>query len=433
MTGGHDELEAIRLIARTRKTHDLAALCGEMQIIAAASTYSERAAIYLLTPDRTKLAMATTPYGYEGDLAEKHRMAPLDSPILGEVIRKLIPLVFSASSLPDAYREASVRAGFVEYAVVPLHSDGVLTGTLNLARTRSEPYAKDIVQLALTLGDQISVQIERARLYLAEKERSESLARVNADLLRSYEELASAQTELIRQERRASLGELAVLVAHEVRNPLGVMFNVAAELRKIPAVPPSASLLVGILEEEAARLERIVHAFLDFGHPITPTFKRVSVRNVVDTAIELTTRALSITAATWHVEVETGASELEADEHLLGQALVSLLTNAAESQSLRGTIYVRARCSGNGGNERLLLSVEDEGTAVDPRILDRVFDPFFTTKASGTGLGLAIVKRNADAHGGEVTIAPGRSKGTIVTMSVPIVAQSSKAGGITAS
>ena len=412
-----DEIEAIRLIARTRKTDDLAALCAEMQVIAAASTNSERAAIYLLGPDRNRLVMATTPHGYDGDLAEKHRVASLDTPIMGEVIRTLSPLVFSAKSLPEAFREPSIRAGFVEYAVVPLHSDGVLTGTLNLARARAEPYAKDVVQVALTLADQISVQIERARLYLAEKERSESLARANADLVRSYQQLASAQSELIRRERLASLGELAMLVAHEVRNPLGVMFNVAAELRKIPAVPPNASELVGILEEEAARLERIVHAFLDFGRPITPTFKRVSVRNVIDTAIELTTRALSITATTWDVEVESAASEVEADEHLLRQALVSLLTNAAESQSPAGTIHVRARCSG----ARLLLSVEDEGSAVDPSILDRVFDPFFTTKASGTGLGLAIVKRNADAHGGEVTIASGRSRGTIVTMSVPMV------------
>ena len=413
-----DELEAIRAIARTRKSHDLVALCEEMQLIAARTTSSERAAIYLVDAEAKSLVMAATPHGYDGALAAQHRKVPLDGPILGEVIRTLQPKVFSASALPEAYREPSIRAGFVEYAVVPLHSDGALTGTLNLARTRSEPYAASIVNLALTLGDQISVQIERARLYLAEKERAQKLAALNQDLTRSYEELARAQTELIRQERRASLGELAVLVAHEVRNPLGVIFNVATQLRKLPQVPEGAAELVEILEEEAARLDRIVRAFLDFGRPVSPSFKKIAVRDVIETAIELTTRALA-TSVSYHVHVAGNDMTVEGDEHLLLQALVSLLTNAAEAQGLAGDVHVRATHRRDGGGDRVLISVEDEGVAVDPQIVERVFDPFFTTKASGTGLGLAIVKRNAEAHAGTVTIAARKPKGTTVTLELP--------------
>ena len=415
-----DELEAIRAIARTRKWHDLVALCEEMQLIAARTTSSERAAIYLVEPETKSLVMAATPHGYDGALAAQHKRVPLDGPILGEVIRTVQPKVFSASALPEPYREPSIRAGFVEYAVIPLHSDGALTGTLNLARSRSEPYAPSIVNLALTLGDQISVQIERARLYWAEKERAQKLAALNQDLTRSYEELARTQTELIRQERRASLGELAVLVAHEVRNPLGVIFNVATQLRKLPQVPQGAAELVEILEEEAARLDRIVRAFLDFGRPVSPSFKKISVRDVIETAIELTTRALVSASVSFHVDVAANATTVEGDEHLLMQALVSLLTNAAEAQSLTGDVHVRATRGRDGSKDRLLISVEDEGVAVDPQIVDRVFDPFFTTKASGTGLGLAIVKRNAEAHAGSVTIVARKPKGTAVTLELPM-------------
>ena len=272
------ELDAIRAIARTRKTDELEGLCGEMQLIAAESTQSERAAIYLLDPAARELVMATAPHGYDGALAQRYRRTSLEGPLMGDAVRTLKPVVFSASSLPDVYRVACLAAGFVEFAVIPLHSDGILTGTLNLARTRDEPYTPATVQLALALSDQISVQIERARLYVEEKERAHKLAGLNDELRKSYEELARAQTELVRRERLASLGELAVLVAHEVRNPLGVMFNVASQLRKLlPPKPREAALLVGILQEEADRLDRIVKDFLDFGRPASPRPRPIDI------------------------------------------------------------------------------------------------------------------------------------------------------------
>jgi len=415
------ELDAIRVIARTRKTDDLAALCEEMQVIAARATGSERAAIYLVDAERNDLVMVANPLGYDGVLAERYRRAPIDSDILGEVIRTLAPVVFSVSSLPEQYRAQSIAAGFVEYAIVPLHSDGVLSGTLNLARTRAEPYAPELVSLSLSLGDQISVQIERARLYVQEKERNRNLARLNEDLRRSYEELAQAQSELIRRDRLASLGELAVLVAHEVRNPLGVVFNVAAQLRKTkPSEHKKTIELVTILEEEAARLDRIVRAFLDFGRPAAPQLKPVSVEPLIHAAIEMTTRALSATELSWDVKVDADAVRLDADEHLLRQALVSLFTNAAEAQMLRGAVSVHAFREAHDGRPHLKLSIEDEGSSMDAETASRAFEPFFTTKASGTGLGLAIVKRTVEAHAGEVSIESRLPQGTTVTLLLPL-------------
>lgn len=418
-----DELEVIRAIARTRKTDDLKALCAEMQLIAAKATDSERAVIYLVNEARNGLEMATTPYGYDGPLLDTYRRVPLDGAVMGKVLRTLKPLSFSASTLPEVDRETSITAGFLEYAIVPLHSDEDLTGTLNLGRVREEPYDSATIRLALTLGDQISVQIERARLLFAEKERAQKLAAVNDDLRRSYEELERAQTELVTQEARASLGDLAVLVAHEVRNPLGVIFNVATQLRKIIADPQKggANELVGILQEEANRLERIVRAFLDFGRPVSPTFRSVDVASLLEAAIELTTRGLPESNTTWEVDVDPVVELLECDEHLLRQALVSALTNAAEAEAYAGhvRVTVRQRDTSDGG-ARLIIVIEDEGGPIDLDILDRVFHPFFTTKASGIGLGLAIVKRNIDMHAGEVVIAPRKPRGTALTLEIPM-------------
>jgi two-component system sensor histidine kinase HydH len=418
------ELEAIRAIARTRKTDELEGLCSEMQLIAAESTQSERAAIYLLDPAARELVMATVPHGYDGDLAQRHRRTSLDGPLMGDAIRTLKPVIFSASSLPELYRAACLAAGFVEFAVVPLHSDGALTGTLNLARTREEPYAPGTVQLALALADQISVQIERGRLYVDEKERARKLARLNDELRKSYEELARAQNELVRRERLASLGELAVLVAHEVRNPLGVMFNVASQLRKLlPPKPREAALLVGILQEEADRLDRIVKDFLDFGRPASPRPKPIDIGAVIDGAIELTRLALrgaQTEQVAWHVDIGPQARHLVADEHLVRQVLVNLFTNAVEAQTSAGAVWVKTSRCEHEGREYLRLSIEDAGATVPSEIFAHAFEPFFTTKASGTGLGLTIVRRTVEAHSGRVSIGPRDAGGTVVTLMLPV-------------
>ena len=388
-----EELEAIRAIARTRRTHDVESLCEELQAIAARSTQSERCAIYLLDPSKSELILPTTPFGYEGSLAKLLRRNPLDTPILGDVVRTLRPCLFNVTSIPEPHRAASIQDGFVEYAVIPLHSDEALTGTLNLARTRAEPYSAKTVRLATAMADQISVQIERARMHV----------------------------ELVRKERLASLGELAALVAHEVRNPLGVLFNVASQLRRVVGSESrEATQLMGILEEEAGRLDRIVHDFLDFGRPASPQFGVVDLGAVMDTAIELATLGLPNAQIEWHIELDADARRLIADAHLLRQALVNLLTNALEAQSGRGAVWVRTDRYEDEGREFVRLSIENDGATVDANIVQKVFEPFFTTKTSGTGLGLTIVRRTVEAHSGQVTIRPREGGGTVLTMTLPL-------------
>jgi signal transduction histidine kinase len=413
------ELEAIRLIARTRNTDDMSALCAEMQDIASQSTESNRVAIYLVDRAANQLVMATTPLGYDGDVAKEYNRRPLDGPIMGMVAATLNPAIFSAAMLPDPFKAAALGAGFVEFAIVPLHAEGVLSGTLNLARTHAGPYTQDTVDLAMALGEQISVQIERAKMYLVEKERVAKLASLNEDLRRSYEELERAQDELIRQEKLASMGELAMLVAHEVRNPLGVVFNVVSQLRKhIPAETNGAPLL-RILEEEANRLDRIVKDFLDFGRPTVPQLRAIELEALLASAVDLTNRSLPSSKVSWRIVLGADIGVLEADEHLLSEALVNVLINAAEAQSAEGTVWIKGVRRKVGAHEQVQLTIEDEGASrVD--VGDRVFEPFFTTKAFGTGLGLTIVKRTVEAHGGSVQLAAREGGGTIVTIVLPL-------------
>jgi signal transduction histidine kinase len=269
----------------------------------------------------------------------------------------------------------------------------------------------------MVLGEQISVQIERARLYLVEKERVAKLASLNEDLRRSYEQLEQAQGELIRREKLASLGELAMLVAHEVRNPLAVVFNVVSQLRKHIPTDASGATLLRILEEEAKRLDRIVKDFLDFGRPATPQLRPVVVDVLVSSAVELTSRSQSSSKVSWRLALAGDLGVVQADEHLLREALVNVLLNAAEAQS-EGTVWIKGARRRIGAEDHVELTIEDDG-AIRPEVADQVFEPFFTTKAFGTGLGLTIVKRTVEAHGGSVQLEGREGGGTVVTIRLP--------------
>lgn len=418
--GNGRELEAIQAIARTRKT-DVVTLCEELQRIAAKATASERAAIYLVDLEKRECAMAAVPFGYDGPLVERHWRTSLDAPFLGEAIRTLRPQVFSAVDLPEPYRVPSIEAGFVEYAVLPLHSEGVLMGTLNLARTRAEPYALQTVQLALALVDMMAIQIERARLNAREKERATNLARLSEDLRHRHADLTRTNEDMSGREPLANLGMLAALVAHEIRNPLGVIFNVVAQLRKVlPPEHSQSSQLIAILHEESMRMDKIVRAFLDFGRPAAPIPTLIDVERLVASAIELTTRALMGSTVQWRTEFAPAARWLEGDEHVLRQALMNLLANAVEAQSLRGAVWVKTACCQVEGRDQVAISIEDEGVPLTGTCAKRAFEPFFTTKASGTGLGLAIVRRAAEMHRGTVTMQAGDARGTIVTLTLPV-------------
>jgi signal transduction histidine kinase len=108
------------------------------------------------------------------------------------------------------------------------------------------------------------------------------------------------------------------------------------------------------------------------------------------------------------------------DAHLLKQALVNLIVNAAQAMPRGGTVTVRATVEPVAGTPWLTVRVQDEGVGLSQRAAEKMFQPFFTTKATGTGLGLAVVKRIVDAHLGEVTArANDDGEGTTFTVRFP--------------
>jgi signal transduction histidine kinase len=237
-------------------------------------------------------------------------------------------------------------------------------------------------------------------------------------LERSGVALRAAQAELLRRERMAALGELSAVVAHEVRNPLGVIFNALSSLRKQKPVSADAATLLDIVQEESERLKRVVGDLLEFARPHELSLDTVPPSRLVASAAAAARGGYDESQVT--TDAEDDLPTIMCDEHLLRQALVNLVTNALQAPGRKLPVRVRAFPKGTPPSV-VCFSVYDDGAGISQEVAERLFTPFFTTRASGTGLGLAIVKRVVEAHGGEITWrAGGDGSETGVTFMVAI-------------
>ncbi|CAN5874700.1 hypothetical protein BH11MYX4_BH11MYX4_66380 [soil metagenome] len=231
-------------------------------------------------------------------------------------------------------------------------------------------------------------------------------------------ELERARVALAERENLAALGQLAAVVAHEVRNPVAIIFGALATLQRAARSEEDAKLL-GIVGEEAERLKQLVARLLDAVRPFELQYSRCAVEHIVRAAIAQVTSGAG--ASPTQVELECApAEEVECDEILLGQAISNLVQNALVATGRRSPVRVRATVERDAGPATLRVEVADDGDGVPLDARPRLFTAFFTTRATGTGLGLALVKRIAGAHGGSVDYEPQPGGGATFVLRVPM-------------
>lgn len=216
------------------------------------------------------------------------------------------------------------------------------------------------------------------------------------------------ETEIRRLDRLVSLGEISANVAHELKNPLTVMYaNMDWLLEK---VPEEYRRRVQIVIDHMERMEKIIArmGILSKDQPIA--------RRTVDFG-ELVRQMLAFLDKTLRekkIEIETAVPEgplwMNGDGAQLQQALLNILMNAVQAMGERGTLTVRLESRAKRGARQLELSVSDSGPGIPPHVLGHIFEPFFTTKDTGTGLGLAITSQIVESHGGKIT-ATNRPRG----------------------
>jgi len=267
-------------------------------------------------------------------------------------------------------------------------------------------WSRGEVEGATAIAQQVAVAVVNARLY--------------EDLRRSYAEVARTQKELVRSERLAALGELAAVVAHEVRNPLAVIINAVGTLRRLLRPAGETALLLSMVGEELERIGRIVSDMLDFARPSAPHMQDESLGEIVEAAVEAVEAAKAAEAVRLCVAVPADLPRVRVDRRLMHQALVNLLLNGVQATPRGGQVDVTASRAATSRGPTLRVAVRDQGSGIDETARARLFEPFFTTKSSGTGLGLAVVKRIAEAHGGSVHVDGGPGEGATFMLDLPL-------------
>ncbi len=232
-------------------------------------------------------------------------------------------------------------------------------------------------------------------------------------LERQTAKLRATQAELVKQERLAALGELSAVVAHEVRTPVSIMFNALSVLRR-QRMHSETEALIGIVEEEAQRLKRMIDDLLAFARPQTLRMTRVEVHPMIDGAVEAA-RAVTQSNVEVVIQVDEDVPNVTCDEHRIREAVINLVTNAI--QASRRVEPVRVHVTREG--PRVHIAVIDDGVGVPRELVPRLFTPFFTTRPTGTGLGLAVVRRIAEGHGGEA-LCHAQGPGATFVLVLPI-------------
>ena len=258
----------------------------------------------------------------------------------------------------------------------------------------------------------------RYRLATGDLEQTTWRLQLRTDELRSsHAELRVIQSELLTKNQLAAVGELAAAIAHEVRNPLAVIVNAVAGLRRISGSEEDRSILLSIVDEEAARLNRLVTDLLRFARPVNIKRSPVSL-------VELAKRSRS-QVLDGHEIVATIADDPEiqtvwVDPNLFRLVFDNLVQNACQSMCGGGRVEILVTRASRPTGPAVSIQIKDHGHGMEAEVRERALDPFFTTRPSGTGLGLPIVQRIVEAHGGELLIESEEGVGTSVTLFLPL-------------
>ncbi|MFL5348625.1 MAG: ATP-binding protein [Hyalangium sp.] len=361
---------------------------------------------FLLLLDATgqRLEIRSSVRQLEQTLGYSIPLCPPDSSASAKALQTRAPVVVTdAENEPGFHPDARSLLHITAGLALPLVVRDRAIGVAIIIETR-EPrrFTESEVERASAITNQLALALEQARLI-------EDLKQRNA-------ELARTQEQLVQRERLAALGELAAVVAHEVRNPLGAIFNSVSYIRKLIGAANPALPMVEIVAEEADRLNRMVDDLLYFARPPSPTPALLPLRRLLEETVHTALAdATGKVEVVWALETEV---QVLVDERQIRQAFLNLALNAVQAMPEGGMLRVGVQRPA-GARAEVQVEFTDTGTGIPEDVRARIFEPFFTTKAQGTGLGLALVKRIIESHSGRLLLESEPGRGTTFHVLLP--------------
>lgn len=242
----------------------------------------------------------------------------------------------------------------------------------------------------------------------------ERLEAAGAELTAAYKKLNETFDQLRQSDRLASLGQLAAVIAHEIRNPLGSIQGAVEILGEgIPASDPKSEF-AQIARKEVGELERLTSEILQFSKPAPPKQLPIDPQEIVEAACRL----CADQARRQQVEMDlepAPATRILVDPEQIKQVLLNIFLNAIQVQPSGGRIDIGI----SRDTDDVVISVQDSGPGIAAENLSRIFEPFFTTKRDGTGLGLAISYQLVDRNGGSIGVESPPGQGACFRIRFP--------------
>jgi len=234
--------------------------------------------------------------------------------------------------------------------------------------------------------------------------------------------LEQAQADARRSERLAALGQLSAGLAHEIRNPLGVIKGSSEMLQqKLQSSDELSRELAGYISTEVNRLSALVTEFLDFARPLHAQLAPGDITAVLERAIEIVEHRWKGNPVQVERDYAPSLPLIPLDESLCEQAFLNLVQNAFEAmEETGGTLRVEARTSSLNGHDGIEIVLADTGPGVPEKLREEIFNPFVTTKKTGVGLGLSIVSKIVDGHHGWIRVSNRPQGGAVFTLFFPL-------------
>ncbi len=375
---------------------------------------ADSARIYLLDHRRETLIL-NAHTGHSKNFIKKSYMKrrKIDDGLLGKtVISGKATIADNVLRSGDPYVSSFSEEGLKSTIYIPLLSKGNSTGVMCLSsHTDFKSFAEDIDFLT-AIGNQIGVAVENAHLY--------------EDIKKAYLELKSAQEQVIRSEKLASLGKLAATIAHEINNPLAAVLTYIRLMMKlknrgqlIQERESDIARYLTTMERETARCGDIVKNLLDFSRQSKISIGTFQIEEIINRVIVLLSHDFDINNIDLHMDIQHNLPDVKCDFKQIQQVLLNLMSNASEAMTDGGTLTVTARESEKP--DFLDIIISDTGTGISSIDQKNIFEPFFTTKeeGKGVGLGLSVVYGIITKHNGSIDVESEPGKKTSFTVQLP--------------
>ena len=300
-----------------------------------------------------------------------------------------------------------------EFATLPLITKNKVLGVILVDNKFSgRPISEDDMRLLSIISGQAAVAMENTKLYSQIDQLNQTLTE---KIFEATEELQRTHKELVRKEKLALLGEMAAIVAHEIRNPLTSVRGFSQRIARkahIESIREYGKIII----DEVDRLDKVLTNVLEYARRLDPNIKPNSIKKLIDEVVTLSEEQGNSERIKIECLYDPDIDTIYVDNEQIKQVLLNLVLNAIQASPPESTIRISTQKEGYNG----IIRIKDSGEGIHPKLLENIFSPFFTTKTHGTGLGLSMAQRIVEDHKGKIEVEETSPHGTTFKVTLPI-------------